>query len=611
MAIGKQGCITVTSPSYNKGAAYIDFHWQEDYDIASNSSTIAITGVTVTHSLYAGRFYVNGTVAVNGAVFARLEDNRWSGVVTQTGSHAQLTGGNLPMVSVSVPHDSVSGALDITLQVEITSCFCNSAGWRGGTGKTSSTVSLTTIPRISTVPETAGNIGENVLLNIKSASPSFTHTLTYAFGSASGTIAENTDRQSLVWVPPMELCREIPQAASGTCTITCTTYMNGSFIGSSTSSVTLTVPSGVGLTLTDGWVTLRPYNDSTAAQGIALFVQGYSKAEAVFDESKIGTDRAYGAWVAAFSITMDGKTYSAPYRTPTLTAAEKTITATATDSRGRTVSQNLTLTVQPYAKPTLTDIAVFRSNEQGRADDSGYYITAKATAVYSGLEGVNRPQLFVRYRPAAGDYGAEIPMESGKTKVIGGAIQPTQTYFAEITVRDGLGFSSTYTQPIPTATVFFHGRKGGKGAAFGKYAEADGVLEIDWGLKVQGRSLLDWLHPVGSVYISADAASPAKLFGGDWLQLNDVFLLAAGDTYKVGTRGGEAAHKLLQSELPETLPIAYGGSYTSGKNEPVIDRTVAFLYGTAAGRMNMAVGEGRPINNMPPYLTVNVWKRVK
>lgn len=196
-----------------------------------------------------------------------------------------------------------------------------------------------------------------------------------------------------------------------------------------------------------------------------------------------------------------------------------------------------------------------------------------------------------------------------------------EIFLAEITVRDGLGFSSTYTQPIPTATVFFHGRKGGKGAAFGKYAEADGVLEIDWGLNVQGRSLQDWLHPVGSVYISADATSPAKLFGGDWLQLNDVFLLAAGDTYKVGTSGGEAEHALTETEGPTHNHGGYGSTGNFGfmgsdgtNHSGVYGWGIDWMELSNRKDIYFAVnnsGQSKPHNNMPPYLAVNIWKRVK
>lgn len=39
-------------------------------------------------------------------------------------------------------------------------------------------------------------------------------------------------------------------------------------------------------------------------------------------------------------------------------------------------------------------------------------------------------------------------------------------------------------------------------------------------------------------------------WGGQWEQVKDVFILAAGDTYKKGQTGGEATHVLTVDEMP-------------------------------------------------------------
>ena len=48
-------------------------------------------------------------------------------------------------------------------------------------------------------------------------------------------------------------------------------------------------------------------------------------------------------------------------------------------------------------------------------------------------------------------------------------------------------------------------------------------------------------HPVGSLYWSMENNDPGTLFGGTWEQVKDQFVLAAGDTYKVGQTGGAAS----------------------------------------------------------------------
>ena len=61
---------------------------------------------------------------------------------------------------------------------------------------------------------------------------------------------------------------------------------------------------------------------------------------------------------------------------------------------------------------------------------------------------------------------------------------------------------------------------------------------------------LNQVYPVGSIYMSVNSTSPAKLFGGTWEQIKDMFLLACGDTYANGAKGGEASHTLTVAEMP-------------------------------------------------------------
>lgn len=63
-------------------------------------------------------------------------------------------------------------------------------------------------------------------------------------------------------------------------------------------------------------------------------------------------------------------------------------------------------------------------------------------------------------------------------------------------------------------------------------------------------ALINAVYPVGAIYISVSATSPATLFGGSWTRIQDRFLLAAGSEYAPGAAGGEATHKLTEAEMP-------------------------------------------------------------
>lgn len=126
--------------------------------------------------------------------------------------------------------------------------------------------------------------------------------------------------------------------------------------------------------------------------------------------------------------------------------------------------------------------------------------------------------------------------------------------------------------------------------------------------------ILNLVYPVGSIYLSVNEVNPSTLFGfGEWEMIKDTFLLGAGDTYQAGSIGGEATHTLTEAEMPNHSHSTYqianfpsgnidnrgGYGYTEVENS----RT---SYGSAVGYQ----GGDKPHNNMPPYLTVYIWKRI-
>ncbi len=46
--------------------------------------------------------------------------------------------------------------------------------------------------------------------------------------------------------------------------------------------------------------------------------------------------------------------------------------------------------------------------------------------------------------------------------------------------------------------------------------------------------LADMKYPVGAIYLSVDDTSPALLFGGTWVPIEDKVLVTAGETYTAG-----------------------------------------------------------------------------
>lgn len=116
-------------------------------------------------------------------------------------------------------------------------------------------------------------------------------------------------------------------------------------------------------------------------------------------------------------------------------------------------------------------------------------------------------------------------------------------------------------------------------------------------------------YPVGAIYMSLDATSPAELFGGTWERILQRFLFAAHDAagYPSGATGGEATHTLTIDEMPSHnhevphTPLAVADqAFTWGSEN---------LRGAGASHWTKERGGNQPHNNMPPYLCVYMWKR--
>ena len=124
------------------------------------------------------------------------------------------------------------------------------------------------------------------------------------------------------------------------------------------------------------------------------------------------------------------------------------------------------------------------------------------------------------------------------------------------------------------------------------------------------------IYPIGSIYISVADTSPSTLFGGTWVQIKDVFLLSAGDTYAAGSTGGEAEHILTVDEMPrhshnvissaDAARLVLNQSGAEGASYAFADNRGNGYYSTWITDNR---GNDQPHNNMPPYLAVYVWQR--
>ena len=202
--------------------------------------------------------------------------------------------------------------------------------------------------------------------------------------------------------------------------------------------------------------------------------------------------------------------------------------------RGRRIRQVETVEVHPYAAPVISAAEPFRCTEDGTAHAEGSCLCINAHCRHSPLGGGNGLTLTAALCNTDGTTVDTAVITAGETAVLwAGLVSPMQTYTLHLQAVDSLGSKGELTFTVPTARVFFHGHRNGTGAAFGKYAEQADMLEVAWSLKTKGdllvegsaviggKTLTDWLYPVGAVFTCSGDTDPAALFGGSWAPVTD------------------------------------------------------------------------------------------
>lgn len=131
-------------------------------------------------------------------------------------------------------------------------------------------------------------------------------------------------------------------------------------------------------------------------------------------------------------------------------------------------------------------------------------------------------------------------------------------------------------------------------------------------------------HPVGSLYISENATSPAELYGGTWERIEDCTIWGASDTNPAGTTveaglpniTGKVILRPIESEYDITATYSPEGAFSQtvdAKEKYVSFASGKQIIGAAnvaldASRSNSIYGASTTVQ--PPAYCMYIWRRV-
>ncbi len=377
-------------------------------------------------------------------------------------------------VPTNIIHNSPNGPSTVTF-----TCTTYSGGTNIGSASCTATVGYY---GPSTVSSYSNTIGTAKSVSVSRSSSLFTHTVTWGYGNQSGTLTTKGTSTSLSWTPGMHLCAQTPNSTSGGGTLWITTYYGNTQIGNTQSAgITLYVPSSVVPSFSA--ITCVEYVNEVSTK-IGSYVQNKSRLTLAIT----GASGNQGSTIRSYKITGCGQTINASSGTTSVITVSGTqsISATITDSRGRTATKSITINVLAYSSPKIIGSGVERSADTTASVSA----QIEASSLIVGATEKNKLLYKVEYKPIdAYSYtsleGEYTELKTTMSRTVTG-LNESKSYEFKIYVGDIFGYNeSPVIASISTAFKSFDfDVKSGRVAIRKVLEHTDGVLEVPSGSKI-------------------------------------------------------------------------------------------------------------------------------
>ncbi len=311
-------------------------------DVSQSSQDINKNETVVNWALYimcGGSYFVTRnnyiTVNINGVA---VRNNVAIALTTSANSSIYIDGGSL-----TIPHNA-DGSKVLSASASFTPS--SSASYMPTYKWLSGSMTLTTIPRASTVTATDSYVESATSINIARAATSFTHDLSYSFEGLNGSIATGV-ATSYGWTIPTSFYEKLTDKLSAICTVTCKTYSGTTLIGTKTTTFKISVDVEKNAPLVSATIV------DTNSSSIALTGSNSKLVKYVSNANvEITSTAKNGATIISKKVVCgDGKFLNGNGTLEKIESGEFIVSAT--DSRGITSSVKYTLGIVNYVKLTI------------------------------------------------------------------------------------------------------------------------------------------------------------------------------------------------------------------------------------------------------------------
>lgn len=389
---------------------------------------------------------------------------------------------------------------------------------------------LNSMPRSSTMTVPDFIMGTEGTMNITKASSSFTHTISYKFGTKSGNIVVKTQNTSVKWTPSLnDFADQVPNDVKGTGTLTLITYSGDTEVGRNVYSFNCSVPDSVVPSIRS----VMLLTSAIDGQGDRILVQGKNRLTIRTDSEMPGQ----GATIVSYTYTGPSLSKTTNFSTYTLNTVQNsgtlTFTVTVTDSRGRTATkQSSPIVCYEYAPPSFSRFEVHRDNNKN--------VKCTYEVDCADVNGTNSISVQFYYKKGSGDWiagGTSTSLSQTDYTVFSNADDANYSVYAVATDAYG-GTTNSSSKTTFGSEKLLNIAKYGNGIAIGRKstvtsASAAGKFEVAWNttfdndvnvtgdLKINNKNLIDIFYPVGSIFMSTNNINPQSFMGGSWSSFGD------------------------------------------------------------------------------------------
>lgn len=362
----------------------------------------------------------------------------------------------------------------------------------GGTYSSNAAVTLYAVWEVAAAPLTSvsnTNIGSSGTASWTKMNNSHSYKLVLTCGSAPAvTVNVAANSSSTSFTIPNTWLNYVTNSTTATATATLTTYSGSTSLGSSSKTFTVSVPSNVKPTISS--FTASHYSANATVSGWGIFVQGFSKADL-----SVSATAGTGASISSISFTgtsINTSGTATTARTGIIDAyGTVTFTVKVTDSRGRSATSTVSVTVQPYAAPVVISIGTMRADADGTTNNSsGAYLKVLPIYSLSSVDGHNSftAQTLSYYAHGSGTPLASISCVSSTTYGPPDnlwAINLAGAYDVAVSVTDALGSTTTKMVTLPGASGIWYDRSN-NALGLGAPPSRTNLFSCDWDAEFHG-----------------------------------------------------------------------------------------------------------------------------